>query len=57
MICPGRVTCLSVDCCFSGLALYKYNFSLVGLGLWCLTTYSTIFQWRSVLLLEETRVP
>ena len=30
-------------------------------GLWCLTPLSTIFQllfsWRSVLLVEETRVP
>ena len=26
-------------------------------GLWCLTPLSTIFQWQSVLLVEETGVP
>ena len=31
---------------------------LLELGLWCLTSLSTIFQcWRSVLLVEETGVP
>ena len=27
------------------------------LDLWCLTPLSTIFQWRSVLLVEENGVP
>ena len=29
----------------------------LGLGLWCLMPLSTIFQWCSLLLVEETGVP
>jgi hypothetical protein len=29
----------------------------IGLGLWYLTPLSTIFQWQSVLFVEETGVP
>jgi hypothetical protein len=36
------------------------GFPTLGLGLWCETVHSTIFQlyqWQSVLLVEETGVP
>ena len=33
------------------------SFPGLGLGLWCLTPLSTIFQLRLVLLMEETGVP
>ena len=35
----------------------RFHFGFVWLGFWCLTPLSTIFQWRSVLLEEETGVP
>ena len=39
------------------LKAYEYENILVGLvGLWCLTSLSTIFQWRSGLLGGETGV-
>jgi hypothetical protein len=36
---------------------WRFHFGLVWSGLWCLTPLSTIFQWRSVLLVEEAGVP